>query len=131
MDIRERLLSGATLRRTKVEISLGEMVVQEMTGAQREQYFNLCNESEAAIPPNMQAKIVQWCLVDNNGQRIFQPEDIGQISEMSGRDIEAIVYAALAVSGLTDSAVEELKGNSTGDLSDELGSESPKCSDAA
>jgi hypothetical protein len=67
---------------------------------------------------NFRAKFVSLCLVDENGQRLFnKPEDLGK---KSSAVIERLFREASEMSGLTDEQFQEAIKNSSSDQSDDL-----------
>lgn len=110
------LLGKKTVKRDTVTISIGEVGIREMTGSEREKFMEFVSESEAQLPAGLQAMLVQWCAVDQNGDQLFDERDKDAISQMGGSDIEKIVLSILDLSGLSEKSVEDIKGNSTGDL---------------
>ena len=127
---RKDLLGKATVKRSTVKISTGEVGIREMNGAERDIYLGLMTESNFEIPPGLQAKLVSWCVVDENGDSIFSADDENDINQMGGHDLQTIVLAVMNLSGLTEDSVEDLEGNSSGELSAVPGSNSPKLSAA-
>ena len=123
---RKELLGKATVKRGEVMISTGVVGIREMNGAERDQYLAMMTESHFEIPAGLQAKLVRWCVIDENGDSLFTEDDDEHINQMGGQDLQAIVLAVMGLSGLTEDSVEELEGNSPGELSAVPGSSSPK-----
>lgn len=127
---RDQLLGKATLKRSSVEIELGEVGIRELNGREREEVLEMFVGSTAAITPGMQAKLARWCVVDENLDPVFQDGDEDQINAMSGRSLETISLAVLRLSGLTEDSAEDLEKNLPGEPSVGSGSGSPRLSAA-
>ena len=78
-----------------------EASVIQGTGAQRR--VDTCN---------LRARLVSWCAVDGEGERLFTRSDVKALGEKSGRVVDRLFKAAQRLSGLTDDDVDELAKNS-------------------
>jgi hypothetical protein len=123
---RNDLLGKATLKRSIVDIGIGQVGIREMNGEEREEFLQLISGSEVSVEPGMQAKLVRYCAIDEDGDSIFTESDHEKINEMGGQTLEKIVLAIMDLSGITSDSSEELEKNSSGELSVVPGSDSPK-----
>ena len=112
MLTRDDLLSPAALKRKRVKLRRGEVFVREMTGAERENYFNelLSGSDEIKMVPGVQARLVCMCTVDENMNQVFNDDDTDAINRaMSGAMIQEIVLAILALSAVTETDAEDIE----------------------
>jgi len=56
---------------------------------------------------NMRARLVAFCTVDENGERIFTDDDIAELGRKSAAPLERIAKVAQRLSGMGDSAKSE------------------------
>ena len=61
---------------------------------------------------NIRARLCLLCLVDENGERLFQEEDTYPLGGKSAAALDRIFTVAQRLNGLRDEDVEELAGNS-------------------
>lgn len=80
--------------------------------------------------PDPTALLVVLAAVDDSGARLFQTQDVDNISEMSGDVIGRLAGEVLELSGLTDQAAKDAEGNSEATPSGDSPSDSPETSDA-
>ena len=59
------------------------------------------------------ALIVGTCLVDQNGQRLFDTEDSKQLASLAGPALKRIAQAASRLNGILESDVDSAKKNSS------------------
>lgn len=128
---KEQLLGRSVMKTVKVDLDRDFVMVRELSGVEREKYLDMMSESGyVTLPKGLQQELACWCVVDENGERVFNDDDVERIGQMSGSSLQKISLAILRVSGLTDDGVGELEKNSEGDLSAVPGSDSPKLSAA-
>lgn len=60
---------------------------------------------------NIRARLCLLCLVDENGERLFQEEDTYPLGGKSAAALDRIFTVAQRLNGLRDEDVEELAGN--------------------
>lgn len=61
---------------------------------------------------NIRARLCLLCLVDENGERLFQEEDTFPLGGKSAAALDRIFTVAQRLNGLRDADVEELAGES-------------------
>ena len=61
---------------------------------------------------NIRARLCLLCMVDENGDRLFQDEDTYPLGGKSAAALDRIFTVAQRLNGLTDADVEEIKKNS-------------------
>ena len=64
---------------------------------------------------NMRARMVAYCVVDEEGERMFTDADIVQLGRKSAAALERVAKAAQKLSGMGNEATEEAAGNFTED----------------
>jgi hypothetical protein len=71
----------------------------------------------------LKVRLVILCACDEEGNALFQATDAEWLNEKSARAIDQIFQVAQRLAGLSAEDVEELVGNSSGDLSADSGSD--------
>lgn len=118
---REALLARRALPRKTVKLPVmgEEVLVQGLTGAQRDQF-----EGESVVQKgkhratnfaNMRARLVVLGVIDDDGQRIFQDADKDAVGQMPAADVDVMFDAIRELSGMTQEDVDELGKPSPGD----------------
>ncbi|WP_432169049.1 hypothetical protein [Streptomyces sp. 1222.5] len=64
------------------------------------------------IQQGMHAKLLVKCLVDDNGERLFEDNEAAELGAKSGRVLERLHDVAQRLSGLSDEEQEDMEGNS-------------------
>lgn len=62
---------------------------------------------------NIRARLCLLCLVDENGERLFQEEDTFPLGGKSAAALDRIFQVAQRLNGLRDADIEELAGESS------------------
>jgi hypothetical protein len=57
-------------------------------------------------------KLVALCCVDENGEKLFSPDDVKKLRKKSASALGRVTEKAKQLSGLGDESVEEAKKNS-------------------
>jgi hypothetical protein len=79
----------------------------------------------------MHAKLLVKCLVDENGERLFQDSDAAELGAKAGVILDRLYDIAQELSGLSDEEKEEMEGNSETPADSGVStSSSPETSDA-
>ena len=91
----------------------GSVLVRGMSGRERYQFeaSALDQRTGRMNYANTRAKIVLRCVVDDDGNRVFDDADIDLLGEKSGAALDRVFEAAARLSGLGDRDVEELTRN--------------------
>lgn len=104
---REQILSpGRNPRRSRpVDVPEwgGTVHVREMSGAERDEYeYGLSKSQEAgAVMRNFRARLLVHCLYDEQGNRLFQPDDADALGEQEGTVIKRLFEVAAPLNGLS------------------------------
>jgi hypothetical protein len=89
----------------------GELRLRSMTGAERdlyEQSFFTARADEKAPVPNVRARLVAFCAVDEAGNRMFSDADVEALGAKSARALERVYQVATKLNAVTDKDIEEL-----------------------
>lgn len=93
----------------------GTLLVRGMTGRQRDQWEASMQKRQGKRfvmdVADIRAKLVAFCVVGDDGQRIFTDADVDDLSAKSAAALDRIYTVAAKLSGVTDEDVEELVGN--------------------
>lgn len=97
----------------------GEVIVIGLTGRERDDFEASITRKKGKKTDvnytNMRARLVSLSLVDEEGRRMFSPEDISTLGQKSAAALDRIFDVARRLSGLSTEDVadlEEAEGNS-------------------
>ena len=94
----------------------GEVPVRGLTGTGRDAFEASCVniDGKKVVPDltNIRAKLVSRCVVDADGELIFDESDVVALGEKSAVALQRLFEVAQRLSGLTKEDVEELAKNS-------------------
>jgi hypothetical protein len=129
---RDAFLAPRALKRETVLTPDGPVIVQELTGAERDSFERGCvkrNGKKAETDlTNLRAKLLVLALRDDNGDRLLRDGDVEAIGRLPASVVQPLFEAAMRLSGISDEDVEELVGNSAGEPSGALPTDSPNAS---
>jgi hypothetical protein len=114
---RDDILKAEDRRTEEVQVPEwgGTVLVQGMSGQQRDEFeaSMLVRRGGQMVTDvaNVRAKIVAWCVVDDDGQRLFTASDVDALGRKSAAALNRVHDVATRLSGLRDEDVEELTGN--------------------
>lgn len=116
----EEIFGADDSNRTRVDIPEWEgcVYVQSLSGTHRDIFHKKQENNEP-----VRGWLVCVCAVNEDGKPIFTQQQYMQVGAKNGVAIDRIVNAVLAISGMTDEAVEELAGNLQGATSAGSGSD--------
>lgn len=90
----------------------GSVIVQGLTGKQRDQYETSCivqkGNKRTFNLVDARAKLVMLAIVDADGVRLFQTSDVAQLSAMPAAVLDRLFSVAQRLSGISDEDQEEL-----------------------
>lgn len=118
---RDQILKADDLAIEQVEVPEwgGTVLVRGLTGEERDMYEQSLVEGRGKNAQmnlrNARAKLVVLCVVDEAGKPLFQRADVAVLGRKSAAALDRIFEAAKRLSGLSDSDVDELLGNSEPD----------------
>jgi hypothetical protein len=93
----------------------GEVIVQEMTAAQRDEFETFAlmkREAKDESPKGIRVSIIINTVVDENGKPLFTDLDAPDLAKKPGTIIDRIASVGLRLSGMTEAVVEEQSKNS-------------------
>jgi len=99
----------------------GEVIIKEMSGADRAEYmasiikFETNEKGEVVAEPdpaNGDAKLLSYCLIDEDGNRLFTRDDIEALGAKNGEVLERLANEALNLNAIDKEAVDDAKGES-------------------
>lgn len=103
------------------DAGVAEVTVRGLSAFEREQYEKSLTErdSEGNVVtredmPNIRAALVVRCVVDANGDRIFNDADIEALGRKSGLVVDRLWGVARKLSGMGQQAQADAEGNSVG-----------------
>ena len=111
---RDAILNAQDIRREVVSVPEwgGEVCVQGMSGAQRDEFEQTWAQKADGIVPNIRATFAAWSICDEDGRRLFTTADIEALGRKSANALDRIFTVAQRLSGLSDADAEELVKNS-------------------
>ena len=94
----------------------GEVVVRELTGAQRDAYEESCftgrGRDRRENFRNLRARLVALAVVDEAGAPLFSETDVEALGNAGAAALDRVFTVAQRLSGLSAKDVEDLAGNS-------------------
>lgn len=115
MSLKESILNVSDRAREAVDVSefwpeVGNLYVQVMSGRDRDQYEWKMQESFKA-KGDVVAPLLVRCLTDENGQRIFEDDDVSLLAQKNWRALDRLFDAARKINGMGLSNQKELAKN--------------------
>src|SRR4051812_49072710 len=86
----------------------GSVKVRELTAGARDRFEEQHLKAKRA---NFRARLVAWTVVDDDGVRLFDDNDLLSLASMPASTLDPIAEAATRVNALSTAEVEELEGN--------------------
>jgi hypothetical protein len=115
------------------------VLVRGMSGTDRDRFESSIREIRATRSggqevvmktDNARAQLLVKCLVDEAGERIFKDTDAEALGKKNGAALDRLYDVAARLSGLSEDAQEEAKGNSDAAQSGSSTTSSPETSAA-
>lgn len=109
---RDQILECSDLKKEEVQVPEwgGSVFVREMSGEDRDAWeASLINEKGTTNLKNIRARLAAFCIVDENGNRIFTDDDIELLGKKSGKALERVTAACQKINKLTNKELEEVK----------------------
>lgn len=95
--------------------------VRGLTGSERDAFEQSCvvgkGRNKDVSVKDVRAKLVVRSVVDDQGTRLFQDNDVAMLGQKSAAALDRIYDVAARLSGISDEDVEELSKNSGSDQS--------------
>lgn len=115
---KQAILQVVDLATEEVEVPEwgGSVLVRGMTGTERDLFETeivLLRDGKKAelVRENIRAKLVARCIVDDEGERVFEDADIQALGKKSASALDRIFSVAQRLSGITKEDAEELAKN--------------------
>lgn len=111
---REDILSHTDLKKEKIFVKEwgGEIFVSEMTAESRDEWEqNIVKRDNKDKLVNARAKLIVVTVVDEDGNRLFNDEDVEKIGKLSSKVIDKIAVISQKLNGLSAEELEESKKN--------------------
>jgi hypothetical protein len=113
---RAEILARNGLRREVVAVPEwgGEVIVQEFSAAQRDLFEAAVIEQgkgKKKTLANFRAKLAAASIVDEQGDLVFEVEDVELLGRQSARALQRVAEAAIRINALSTDEVEELAKN--------------------
>lgn len=116
---REQFLQASDLKTETVEVPElgGEVIVSELSGADRNEWSELINPNDSENPEDLDAMystaaLIAYSVVNENGERMFTNEDIPTLCKKSFAVLTKVGAVALRVNGIGNEALEKFEKNS-------------------
>lgn len=108
-ELREFILKADDLKKQKIHIDEWncDLWVRQLTGKQLDEW-----EKSGADIIGLRAKIVSFCVVDDDGNRVFSDKDIEKLSNKCGAALNKIVDACSKLNLITQKDIEAIAKNS-------------------
>lgn len=120
---KDQILEANDLKNEAVNVPEwgGTVHVRTMTGADRDQFESsmvatLPDGTRKTDMTNLRAKLVALTLVDANGSRLFDVNDIDRLGLKSAGALEKVFVVAQRINGLGGQAEDDALKNSKADL---------------
>ncbi len=97
------------IKKVKVKEWGGTVGVRGLTARERDQFE--ASIGSAANLDNLRARLVVLCLVNDEGQRLFEDADAILLGEKNAQVVNKLFDIARNMSGMSDADVNELEGN--------------------
>lgn len=129
-DIAKKTAEGLPRETVEVPEWGGEVLVQGMTGRQRDRFeaglLERRGRHDVTNVDNIRTKVVVQCLIGEDGERLYADHEADELGETAGAAaIERIYKVAARLSGISDDDLEELAGTIAADPSTGSPSSSP------
>ncbi|MFC5524016.1 hypothetical protein [Polaromonas jejuensis] len=122
---KDQILEASDLKNEAVEVPEwgGSVLVRTMTGADRDAFeasltTTLPDGARKPNMANMRAKLVALAVVGEDGNRLFEVNDVDRLALKSAAALERVFAAAQRINGLGAQAEEDAAKNSKAGLSE-------------
>lgn len=89
----------------------GEVMVQAMTGAERDLFESIVYYDGVRDFDNLRAKVCAMSLVDENGKKLFSLKDVEALGQKNSTALDRVFTVAKRLSGIGKQEIEDLKKN--------------------
>ncbi|MEM8783896.1 MAG: hypothetical protein AAGE65_13710 [Planctomycetota bacterium] len=116
-DLKNRILANKSKLPTDTVEAFGEtLTVRGMTAGERDRFEKSLIAIQSGHPDqaqsNVQARVMQWCTVDDDGTRVFEGRDIDRLADLPAGDVRRVYDKVLELTKVDDD-LETTAGNSS------------------
>lgn len=109
--INKKDLFSISLKREIVTLDQSELLIQELTTSQREEFELLAMDLNNSKAKNMKSKLISVSVINEDGSRFFGDDEVEKIAMLPGSITEKIFNAVLKINGMGENILEETEGN--------------------
>lgn len=112
-DIR-RVAAAPVFPQTTVDVPElgGRVIVRSLSAGERDRFeaeqIERRQAGGGAVYHNFRARLLVWCLIDEDGALLFGPDDVEVLAALPARALQPAFNAAAALNAMTPDDVEEL-----------------------
>ena len=125
---KEQILNADDLKRKEVDVPEwgGTVLLRELTGRERDSFEegSLDRKTRDIKMTNMRARLVAMSAIDDLGERLFTQAEANELGGKSAAALNRCFEVSCSLSGITETDVEALEGNTDSEESVPLGSTS-------
>ena len=125
---KEQILNADDLKRKEVDVPEwgGTVLLRELTGRERDSFEegSLDRKTRDIKMTNMRARLVAMSAIDDLGERLFTQAEANELGGKSAAALNRCFEVSCSLSGITDTDVEALEGNTDSEESVPLGATS-------
>jgi hypothetical protein len=104
----------------------GDVLVRELRGRERDAFEEGSMDKQRNISmANMRARLVAMSAIDEEGERLFSNKEAAALGDKSATALNRLFEVCCRLSGITESDVDKLEGNSEAAPAVKSGSTSP------
>lgn len=121
----ESILAATDLPRHEVDLTdtewRGKVLLRVLTGTERDAWelAQAADKNGKANRKNVRARMVAYCLINADGQRLFKDEHIDQLGKKSGAILDRLFDECLRINGMSEKGQTETEKNSEAPLAAE------------
>lgn len=118
---RDQILSVTSLPKREVHAYGGVVLIWGLSGTERDEFeaktIKGKGKNAQVNLENFRARLVAECARDDEGNKLFTPEDVSALGRTSAAELSKLYDAAAELSGISEADVDELTKNSESDQS--------------
>jgi len=115
MLTKEQILQADDLQTETVPVPEwgGEVTVSAIPAFERDRFEQeVAAVGKGKIVENLRARLVARCLVDENGNKLFEASDVVHLGKKSAKVVNRLFEVCQKINGFSDDDIEELEKNS-------------------
>lgn len=110
---REQILAS---KRAREVVSVpewgGDVIVADMGGTKRDEFERWCLDNKGSNFVGVRATLASYTIIDEEGARLFTPDDVAALGELSAAALQRVYDVATRLNRLSNADAEELEKNS-------------------